>query len=102
VPHQFVGETAADAGDEEVPDGVFQDGAVARFLDVVEVGGITTRSWSRERHVADSPGGLAQYLGWHRAVTPPLDAVVTQESLQLAFIENRSTENVNTHHEPSH
>jgi hypothetical protein len=97
-----VGETAADAGDEEVPDGVFQDGAVARFLDVVEVGLVAAGARAGEGHIADPAGCLAQYLGWHRAVTPPLDAVVTQESLQLAFIENRSTENVNTHREPSH
>jgi hypothetical protein len=95
VPHQFVGQTPADARDQQVPDGVFQDRPVARLLNVLKISPVATGTRPGERHVADSPGCLAQYLSWHLAVTGPVDALGPQKPFQFVDIQDLTAQNVN-------
>src|SRR5262245_20441128 len=86
VAHQLVGAGTADAGEDEVPDGVLQHGAVADFPDVVQVRRIPARPGAREAHIAKAPGNLGQTLPRDLRVRLPGHAVVGEEPLQLRLI----------------
>ena len=79
VANQFVRQRSADAGEDEVPDGVLQHRAVADFEDVAEVRLVAAGPRLGERHVADSAGDLGQLLGRDLGVGLPADAMVGQE-----------------------
>jgi hypothetical protein len=94
VADELVREAPRHAGDEKVPDGVFEHAAVADFLDVVEVGRVPARARLREAHVTDAAGRLGQHLGGDLAVALPAHAVVGEEAVQLLLVHGLAAEDV--------
>ncbi len=67
MSHQFMGDASADAVEQEGVVGVFEDGAVTGFFDVLKIAvgpGVVGAFWTEGR-ITDLPGGLAELCaGW--------------------------------------
>ena len=81
MPHKLMGEAARDAGEQQVPDGVFEDGAVALIDQVAHVVGVRLAELVRsEAHVA-----IAGEM--RLAVSPDVnDAIHCSHTIDVAII----------------
>ena len=74
VADQFVGQGPADAGKDEVPDGVFEDRAVPDFEDVPDVSRVAAGPGFGEAHVTEFARPPRQMLAGDFGVGLPGDA----------------------------
>ena len=82
-------------GENEVPDRVFEDRAVADFENVVQVRLVAAGPRSGERHVTDAPRHLDQLLAGDFGVGLPADAVVGEEAIELGSVHGLPADQVN-------
>src|SRR3989304_4043485 len=82
VADQLVGEGAGDAGDDEVPDGVLQHGAVLLADDVADVLRVGLAPLP-EREVAEPPARLGELFAAHLRVRLPAHPVFAEEAVDL-------------------
>src|SRR3989304_3414526 len=95
MANQLMGEGARDARDDEVPDGVLDDAAVATFDDVVQVVavGLATLGCA-EGHVADAPRDLGKQLSADLGVGDPGGIVVGQELAYDTLVDRLATDDI--------
>src|SRR4030042_103754 len=86
VADEFVGEGAGDAGDDEVPDGVLEDGAVLLSDDVGEVVGVGLAALA-EGGGAEAAAGLGELLAADLGVGLPGHAVLVEEAVDLGAVD---------------
>src|SRR3972149_6538610 len=80
VADELVGEGAGDAGDDEVPDGVLEDGAVFLADDVADVLRVGLAPFS-EREVAEATARLGELLAAHLRVRFPAPPAFAEEAV---------------------
>lgn len=84
MANQFVGHSPVDAGEDEVPDAMFEDGAMPDFEDVLQVRFIAARPWFRKAHVADTTSHFAQFFTSDLTIRRPgRDVVIGQKAIQF-------------------
>src|SRR5262249_62045744 len=92
---QFMRQRAANAGDEEIPNGVLQYAAVAHFDNVVQVGRISAGPRLGKAHVARAPGSFGENLRGNLAVALPAYAVIGQEAVEFRLIHGLPAQQIN-------
>ena len=85
---QFVSQSSANAGENKVPNCMFQDRTVANLQNMLQVHLVATRPRLGERHVTNPAGHLGQILRGHFAVGLPRDAVIRQKPVQFPRIDS--------------
>ncbi len=88
-----MGEGAGDAGDDEVPDGVLQDGAVLLGDDVADVVGVGLAALA-EGEVAEAAAGLRELLAADFRIGLPGHAVLFQKAVDLGAVDVLSADEV--------
>ena len=67
---------------------MFEDAAVADFLDVAEVHGIAARPRPGKAHVTDTSGCLCKHFRGNFGVGLPTDAVIGQKAIEFGIVDN--------------
>src|SRR5262249_6823762 len=85
---------AADSREHEVPDRMFEDGAVSDFEDMVQIRLVAAGAWASVRKIAEAPGDFREIFPCYLRVRLPADAVIGEKTIHHGAIDGLTTNQI--------